>query len=107
MLLCVRVGVRVCAHSRLRGAAGVGVGRAGRDSAGLPQPSVPGSHTLESQQPTLARDGRPSRSTPLGAAARPLCLGPCVWLSGPRPARGCVGSEPAPVSGSSLEPDTR
>lgn len=81
MLLCVRVGVRVCAPSRLRAR---GCGRGGRARAGvrtLPAPAAlcAGGPALEDLSGHML-----ARSTLLpAAAARPRSFGPCVWFVGP------------------------
>lgn len=75
---------RACAGLREWGSGARGSGR-----GGLPQPSVQGSSTLSGTRAArLARDARPSQSTRLCAAARPVCFGPCPWVRG-------VGARPS------------
>lgn len=99
---------RVCALAPARGCGSGGRARVSARGSGLGRlrspPRWSPALSLGTSAATLAPKARSEHTTALRRCA--LSFGPCVWLLGPWPAHGCVGSEPAPVSGSLLEPDT-
>lgn len=101
---------RVCALAPARGCGSGGRARASARGSGLGRlrsPPCRGPALSWGTSAAPLAPGRKARSEHTTALRRrALSFGLCVWLVGPWPARGCLGSEPAPVSGSLLEPDT-